>query len=88
MKIIKRGIAPAEKTYEAECRTCKTEIEFQRHEATLLAGDRPGETPQVKIPCPICKSQIYVAENSSKEDKAELRAEVQRRKGYAGGSEW
>lgn len=80
MKVLKRGTAPADKTYEAECRNCKTEIEFQRHEGVVTPGDRPGEKAMVMVKCPICRSDIYVAENTSKEDKAGLRAEIQARR--------
>ncbi|AXV15107.1 hypothetical protein CYG48_04960 [Neorhizobium sp. SOG26] len=59
MKIIKQGKHPGEKVYRGTCRTCSTEIEFERHEARYQVDQRDGDFLQ--IACPTCGEDINVS---------------------------
>lgn len=59
MRIIHRGTPPTEETRDCECRTCGTEFEFERREATVVPDQRDGDA--LKIECPVCRHACWVA---------------------------
>lgn len=59
MKIIRQGTNPSEKVYRGVCRTCSTEIEFERREAHYQADQRDGD--YLSIGCPTCSKAIIVS---------------------------
>ena len=59
MDILKRGIPPSERTYIADCRTCKSQIKFKRTEAKLTSDQRDGD--YLNIVCPVCGAGITKA---------------------------
>lgn len=59
MKVIKRGMPPAEKPYHVECRSCRSEIEFTRMEAKFTPDQRDGDF--LTITCPVCQDEIVTS---------------------------
>jgi len=59
VKVIKQGQKPESRVYRGACRTCHTEIEFERHEAKYNVDQRDGD--YLSIRCPTCSSDILVA---------------------------
>jgi len=59
MEIIKRGIKPSEKQYEATCRNCDTQIRFFAAEAVRKSDQRDGD--YLSIACPVCDRDIYLS---------------------------
>ena len=59
VKVIKQGQKPESRVYRGSCRTCHTEIEFERHEAKYNVDQRDGD--YLSIRCPTCSSDILVA---------------------------
>ena len=55
MRILKVGVPPDEKKYEAECRHCHSVIEFSRKEAAYIV-----ERQLLEITCPKCGQNIHV----------------------------
>ena len=58
VEIIKRGTLPDEKTYETECRHCRTFFRFERREAHFVTDQREGDA--VTIACPVCTTLVWV----------------------------
>lgn len=56
MKIIERGQLPGKKVYQARCHYCRTLVEFERGEASVLGGVRNDRYLQVQ--CPVCPHKI------------------------------
>ena len=59
VRIKKLGSDPAKKVYEATCIRCRTEFSFQREDAEYWSSVRNEEG--LKIPCPSCRRDVYVA---------------------------
>ncbi len=59
MEIIKKGQPKNEKIYNATCRSCDTQIRFQRKEAKETFDQRDGNFLTVK--CPVCGDSIHIA---------------------------
>lgn len=57
MEILKRGTLPEDKTYEATCDFCKTEVRFKRVEAKSVPNTRNENI--LEIECPVCHRKIY-----------------------------
>jgi hypothetical protein len=57
MRIIKHGVPPSEKLYEAMCNKCGTVIEFKAGEAKRVNDQRDGD--YLTISCPICYNMIF-----------------------------
>lgn len=60
MKIIKQGILPAERTYEATCSNCHTEFEFQEKEGKVTFDQREGNS-FITVNCPLCDKSTSVS---------------------------
>ena len=58
MKIIKEGKRSENVTYRGSCIRCKTEVEFDRHEATKHSDPRDGD--YLNVDCPVCGNEISV----------------------------
>lgn len=52
--ITKRGIAPSKIVYHGKCRSCATEVSYNK---TDLAYDQ--REPGAWVVCPVCKGPIY-----------------------------
>jgi hypothetical protein len=57
MKILHRGILPEEKTYRAECNSCRTTYEFLGAEVKKTEMDR-NDTCLV-TECPVCHKDVW-----------------------------
>ena len=62
MKILKRGIPPAEMIYRVKCRQCNSELEFARAEAQLTNDQRDGD--YLTVICPVCGGAPTIDVNS------------------------
>jgi hypothetical protein len=58
MKVLKLGIKPAERVFQATCRDCQCEFEFQRKEANMTTDQRDGDF--LSIACPTCGYTVTV----------------------------
>ena len=58
MKVIEQGINPQQTVHTGKCVKCKTEVEFERHEAEEV-NDRDGHA--LVVECPTCTRKIWVA---------------------------
>lgn len=56
MKVLRQGVRPEEKTHQVTCTNCKSELEFQQHEATIHSDQREGDWMEIK--CPVCAAKI------------------------------
>lgn len=59
MEILKRGKLPEDKTYEARCNHCKTEIRFQQREGHITHDQRDGDF--ITVNCPVCGNKVHTA---------------------------
>lgn len=59
MKILYRGTKPSETVHRATCSTCKSQIEFQRHEGKINNDQRDGNT--IEVDCPVCETKIFAS---------------------------
>ena len=57
MKIIKQGTPKSEEIWIGTCRSCKYEVEGQRHEMNNIQYDREGDFSWNK--CPVCNVGPY-----------------------------
>jgi hypothetical protein len=60
--IVKRG-STEEPTYDATCRTCKTQFTFNPSDAKLVHDQRDGD--YFEVICPCCPTKVTVAKRRS-----------------------
>lgn len=58
MKIIKKGMLPAERVYRETCAACGTVFEFTEKEAKVCHDQRDGS--YLYIDCPLCSATRYL----------------------------
>lgn len=58
MKTIRQGVLPDTQVYRAKCGYCKTEVEFERHEARTSPDQR--DSGVLIVGCPLCKRDIFI----------------------------
>lgn len=56
MEIVKRGIPPKERVYEATCRECRSILRFKQSEGEITY-DREGTF--ITITCPVCNTLVH-----------------------------
>lgn len=56
MEIIRRGIAPGERSYTGTCATCRTELRFKQSEAKHSPDQRDGG---YYVDCPVCRGSVW-----------------------------
>lgn len=64
VEITKKGQLPAERSYQATCKSCGTEFEFKRGEAQFYSSPRGQmEGPYLAIRCPLggCGNDVWVS---------------------------
>jgi hypothetical protein len=60
VKITKVGTLPCSKTYQARCRSCKTEFIFERKEAKYNNDQRDGDYLSITCPLEGCGKTVTV----------------------------
>jgi RNase P subunit RPR2 len=58
MKVVKSGMVPRNKVYQATCKRCGCIFEFSRMEARYVEDNRDGDA--VVIPCPECDEENWI----------------------------
>ena len=58
MKVISRGSLPEDQLYRTSCSNCKSVLEYQKKEASIVT-DR-NEVSYVLV-CPVCSHSIYIS---------------------------
>lgn len=59
VEFIKRGHLPEKMKFISTCSHCKTEFSFLREEASDGSGGDQRDHGMLKIPCPLCKHDVY-----------------------------
>ena len=59
IEILKRGTPPQDKLATVNCGRCKSTLRLARRDGELILDQREGDA--VKIACPVCQSEIWVA---------------------------
>jgi hypothetical protein len=62
MKIIERGVIPAEREWKFLCVNCRTRFECQENEGEYITDQRDGDT--VRVECPVCNRDCYGSRKS------------------------
>ena len=57
--IIQRGSVPSERSYQTQCRQCKTVFAFTEGDARRVFDQRDGD--YLTLPCPACQSHVTKA---------------------------
>lgn len=58
VQVIRRGVVPSERVYNATCRKCSSELRFRRGIAKFHDDQRDGA--YLSVPCPVCGDQVTV----------------------------
>lgn len=58
IEIIEQGVNPEEKTYEAECRTCKTKYRLKKGDARYNSDQKDGD--YLSFRCKVCPEIVTV----------------------------
>lgn len=59
VEIIIRGTPPSEKSYQVECKNCKSTLKVQHKELTYQHDPRPGEGGYY-FECPVCNKNVWI----------------------------
>jgi hypothetical protein len=58
IEVVRRGKAPEDVVYKADCYTCKSVLKFKREDGKITYDQRDGDF--LTIECPVCEKHVSV----------------------------